>query len=66
MKQMPFFAAPLLALSLALSSIPLRAAEMPAVGSNAPDLTLQSQEGKTVTLKDFKGQWVVLYFYPKI
>jgi peroxiredoxin Q/BCP len=43
----------------------LQAAEIPAVGSKAPDFTLQSQEGKTVSLKDFKGQWVVLYFYPK-
>ena len=34
-------------------------------GSKAPDFSLQSQEGKTVNLKDFKGQWVVLYFYPK-
>jgi len=41
------------------------AAEMPAVGSTAPDFTLSSQEGKQVSLRDFKGQWVVLYFYPK-
>lgn len=51
------------ALALALSSV--HAAEIPAEGSKAPDFTLQSQEGKTVSLKDFKGQWVVLYFYPK-
>jgi len=48
---------------LAAASAP--AADMPAEGSNAPDFTLQSQEGKTVSLKDFRGQWVVLYFYPK-
>jgi peroxiredoxin Q/BCP len=65
MKRIPSFAAPALALSLVLSSVALRAADVPAVGSNAPDFTLQSQEGKTVSLKDFKGQWVVLYFYPK-
>ena len=40
-------------------------AEMPAEGSTAPDFTLSSQEGKPVSLRDFKGQWVVLYFYPK-
>ena len=28
-------------------------------------ITLKSQEGKTVSLHDFKGKWVVLYFYPK-
>ncbi len=51
--------------SLLLSCVALRAAEIPATGSKAPDFTLQSQEGKTVSLKEFKGQWVVLYFYPK-
>src|SRR6202142_1791038 len=37
----------------------------PAVGSAAPDFTLNDQEGKSVSLHDFKGKWVVLYFYPK-
>lgn len=37
----------------------------PAVGSTAPDFTLSSQEGNQVSLKDFRGKWVVLYFYPK-
>jgi len=37
----------------------------PAVGTLAPDFTLNSQEGKPVSLHDFKGEWVVLYFYPK-
>ena len=37
----------------------------PAVGSPAPDFTLSSQEGKPVTLSSLRGQWVVLYFYPK-
>lgn len=41
------------------------ATDVPAVGSNAHDFTLTSQEGKPVSLKDFRGQWVVLYFYPK-
>jgi peroxiredoxin Q/BCP len=59
------FAAPVLALSLAIAAPVLKAADMPAAGAKAPDFTLQSQEGKTVSLKDFRGQWVVLYFYPK-
>jgi peroxiredoxin Q/BCP len=40
-------------------------AAMPAVGSPAPDFTLPSQDGTQVSLKDFRGKWVVLYFYPK-
>jgi peroxiredoxin Q/BCP len=34
-------------------------------GAKAPDFTLPSQEDKPVSLKDYKGKWVVLYFYPK-
>jgi peroxiredoxin Q/BCP len=41
------------------------AAELPAVGSKAADFTLNSQENKAISLHDFKGKWVVLYFYPK-
>jgi peroxiredoxin Q/BCP len=52
------------ALLLALAGI-AAAADPPTVGSAAPDFTLKSQENKTVNLHDFKGQWVVLYFYPK-
>jgi len=37
----------------------------PAVGSAAPDFTLPSQDGQPVTLSALRGQWVVLYFYPK-
>jgi peroxiredoxin Q/BCP len=37
----------------------------PCEGSDAPDFTLPSQEGSSVSLKDYRGKWVVLYFYPK-
>src|SRR6202140_206273 len=37
----------------------------PTEGSSAPDFTLPSQEGSSVSLKDYRGKWVVLYFYPK-
>ena len=41
------------------------ASDAPAVGSAAPNFTLPSQEDKPVSLTDYKGKWVVLYFYPK-
>ncbi|AZL06475.1 MAG: thioredoxin-dependent thiol peroxidase [Brevibacterium aurantiacum] len=34
------------------------------VGDTAPDFTLSNQDGKSVTLSEFKGQRVVVYFYP--
>lgn len=34
-------------------------------GDPAPDFTLQDQHGESVTLSEFHGKWVVLYFYPK-
>jgi thioredoxin-dependent peroxiredoxin len=37
----------------------------PAVGTPAPAFTLTSNEGAPVSLKDYRGKWVVLYFYPK-
>src|SRR6185312_311779 len=36
-----------------------------AVGATAPNFTLPSQEDKLISLSEFKGKWVVLYFYPK-
>ena len=39
--------------------------EVPAVGVAAPTFKLTTNEGKEANLSDFKGQWVVLYFYPK-
>ena len=41
------------------------AADPLAVGATAPSFTLPSQEDKPISLSDFKGKWVVLYFYPK-
>ncbi len=39
--------------------------DTPAVGTNAPEFMLTTNDGKEASLKDFRGQWVVLYFYPK-
>ena len=41
------------------------AADTLAPGASAPNFTLPSQENKPVSLSDYKGKWVVLYFYPK-
>lgn len=40
-------------------------ADVPAEGAAAPTFKLTTNEGKEASLGDFKGQWVVLYFYPK-
>jgi len=37
----------------------------PAEGTVAPEFTLNSQDGKSVSLRELRGKWVVLYFYPK-
>ena len=55
------FAATLLVGALAL----MAADTMPQVGQLAPGFTLPSQDGTNVSLKDYKGKWVVVYFYPK-
>ena len=34
-------------------------------GTMAPDFTLKSDRGEEITLSDFRGQRVILYFYPK-
>jgi peroxiredoxin Q/BCP len=48
---LPFFFAPL---ALALS-----------VGSPLPDVALKNQNGKMIRLSDYKGQFILVYFYPK-
>jgi peroxiredoxin Q/BCP len=40
-------------------------ADQPGVGTAAPDFSLTSNEGNHVSLKDYRGKWIVLYFYPK-
>jgi len=57
----------LLVLIIAVLLVPrlLSRSATPAEGSGAPDFTLPSQEGTSVSLKDYRGKWVVLYFYPK-
>jgi thioredoxin-dependent peroxiredoxin len=57
----------LLAVVVALGLLRLVSAPrpIPALGSIAPEFTLPSQDGAEVSLKNYRGRWVVLYFYPK-
>jgi thioredoxin-dependent peroxiredoxin len=43
----------------------LSRSQSPPEGGDAPDFTLASQEGSFLSLNDYRGKWVVLYFYPK-
>ena len=65
MKPLVFFIS--LAITAALTMpVPANAdSDQPAVGTPAPEFSLTSNEGKQVSLKDYRGKWVVLYFYPK-
>jgi peroxiredoxin Q/BCP len=53
-----------LLLSIALA-LPALAGDPPAAGDNAPAFSLSSQDGSAVSLAQYRGKWVVLYFYPK-
>ncbi len=55
------------ALVAATSIVAARAADdsMPAPGQAAPTFTLPSQDGSPISLDQYRGKWVVLYFYPK-
>jgi len=53
------------ALLLSAATLPAHAADALAAGATAPGFTLPSQDTSAVSLGDYKGKWVVLYFYPK-
>jgi len=40
-------------------------ADAPEIGQPAPNFSLPDQNGKIHTLDNFRGKWLVLYFYPK-
>ncbi len=56
-----------IALTLTLSTLVYTTSTVaaPAQGSLAPEFKLSDQFGITHSLIDYRGQWVVLYFYPK-
>src|SRR5271163_626281 len=63
---MKSFSVLLLTLVLALvSAFAADQPQPPTTGVQAPGFSLPSQEGAQVSLDQYKGKWVVLYFYPK-
>jgi len=60
-----FFVAVFLFLGIAAVRAARHSPKAPVVGAAAPDFTLNAQDGKPLSLRGFRGQWVVLYFYPK-
>jgi thioredoxin-dependent peroxiredoxin len=52
-------------LGLLLASPLPSSATTPTLGAPAPEFKLQDQNGKWHQLKDYRGKWVALYFYPK-
>ena len=55
---------PLLAVAATLAT-PAAQAKAPEAGQPAPAFRLQDQTGEWRSLADYRGKWVVLYFYPK-
>lgn len=55
----------LLLIAAVVSLVSISHADFPRAGVQAPFFTLPSQDGTPVSLEDFRGKWIVLYFYPK-
>ena len=45
--------------------VPAMAGDALTPGTSAPAFTLPSQDNSPISLSEYKGKWVVLYFYPK-
>ena len=45
--------------------MPMESQQLLEVGDTAPAFTLPDHTGKVRTLSDYKGTWIILYFYPK-
>ena len=53
------------AIAFYLFRVNVMAAPILKVGDDAPSFTLPDSQGNQISLNDFKGKWIVLYFYPK-
>jgi peroxiredoxin Q/BCP len=65
MKRILILAAFVICSASVLSMFAADAQKQPATGTAAPDFSLTTGDGSQVSLKDYRGKWVVLYFYPK-
>ena len=52
-------------LLLSTATLTAHAGNQLSAGANAPGFTLPSQDNTPISLSEYKGKWVVLYFYPK-
>lgn len=64
LRRLAFLAALLVAVGI-MFNLSSAAAAPPSAGEMAPVFTLPSQDGSAVSLEQFRGKWVLLYFYPK-
>ncbi len=67
MKKLAFLAVAAAVLAV-VAIVAARAADdtpMPSEGQKAPEFTLPSQDGSPISLDQYRGKWVVVYFYPK-
>jgi peroxiredoxin Q/BCP len=65
MKKILVFAAFIACSASIMSMSAAETQKQPTAGTAAPDFSLTTSDGSQVSLKDYRGKWVVLYFYPK-
>lgn len=65
MREVALIAGLALVIGLGYSWLNAARAAQPAVGQAAPAFRLQDQNGNWVTLEDYRGRWIAVYFYPK-
>ena len=53
------------AIAFYLFKVNVMAAPILKIGDDAPSFMLPDSQGNQISLNDFKGKWIVLYFYPK-
>jgi peroxiredoxin Q/BCP len=65
MKRVFVFAVLMQCCAIMFSTFAAESQKQPAMGTPAPDFSLTTGDGSQVSLQEYRGKWVVLYFYPK-